>query len=299
VQKMKKILIIDDEPDSIAVFELLLTNLNYEVISESNPLNAIEKIRITQPDLIILDWLMPEMEGIEVLSNMKSILEIREIPVIISSGIRTQSSNLHTALSLGAIDFLKKPIDEIELEARVASAIKLYDYLRNSQKMQQEIHAKEMQIEQNKALFYQNELNKKNREMLVSAVSIFQNKKLVSVLKSEIFDEISELSEEHKSLVVKVLDRYENISSSINWDMFEKRFTELNSEFYNKLNNEFPDLSNGEQRLCAFFKLGLSTKEIAIINYSSYEAIRKAIYRIRKKLNQNEKVDLNLFFQAF
>ena len=296
---MKKILIIDDEPDSIEVFELLLTNLNYEVVSESNPLNAIKMIQTTQPDLVILDWLMPQMEGIEVLRNIKSTLEIKEIPVIISSGIRTQSSNLQTALSVGAIDFLKKPIDEIELEARVASAIKLYDYLRNTQKMQQEIHAKEMQIEQNKALSYQNELNKKNREMLVSAVTIFQNKKLVSILKSEIFDEISELSEEHKSLVAKVLDRYENISSSINWDMFEKRFTELNSEFYNKLNVEFPDLSTGEQRLCAFFKLGLSTKEIAIINYSSYEAIRKAIYRIRKKLNQNEKIDLNLFFQAF
>ena len=296
---MKKILIIDDEPDSIEVFELLLTNLNYEVVSESNPLNAIKMIQTTQPDLVILDWLMPQMEGIEVLRNIKSTLEIKEIPVIISSGIRTQSSNLQTALSVGAIDFLKKPIDEIELEARVASAIKLYDYLRNTQKMQQEIHAKEMQIEQNKALFYQNELNKKNREMLVSAVTIFQNKKLVSILKSEIFDEISELSEEHKSLVAKVLDRYENISSSINWDMFEKRFTKLNSEFYNKLNVEFPDLSTGEQRLCAFFKLGLSTKEIAIINYSSYEAIRKAIYRIRKKLNQNEKIDLNLFFQAF
>ncbi len=296
---MKKILIIDDEPDSIEVFELLLTNLNYEVVSESNPLNAIKMIQTTQPDLVILDWLMPQMEGIEVLRNIKSTLEIKEIPVIISSGIRTQSSNLQTALSVGAIDYLKKPIDEIELEARVASAIKLYDYLRNTQKMQQEIHAKEMQIEQNKALFYQNELNKKNREMLVSAVTIFQNKKLVSILKSEIFDEISELSEEHKSLVAKVLDRYENISSSINWDMFEKRFTELNSEFYNKLNVEFPDLSTGEQRLCAFFKLGLSTKEIAIINYSSYEAIRKAIYRIRKKLNQNEKIDLNLFFQAF
>ena len=296
---MKKILIIDDEPDSIEVFELLLTNLNYEVVSESNPLNAIKMIQTTQPDLVILDWLMPQMEGIEVLRNIKSTLEIKEIPVIISSGIRTQSSNLQTALSVGAIDFLKKPIDEIELEARVASAIKLYDYLRNTQKMQQEIHAKEMQIEQNKALSYQNELNKKNREMLVSAVTIFQNKKLVSILKSEIFDEISELSEEHKSLVVKVLDRYENISSSINWDMFEKRFTELNREFYNKLNVQFPDLSTGEQRLCAFFKLGLSTKEIAIINYSSYEAIRKAIYRIRKKLNQNEKIDLNLFFQAF
>ena len=169
---MKKILIIDDEPDSIAVFDLLLTNLNYEVLSESNPLNALEMIQATLPDLVILDWLMPQMEGIEVLRNIKSTLEIKEIPVIISSGIRTQSTNLQTALSLGAIDFLKKPIDEIELEARVASAIKLHDYHKNVQKMQQEIHDKEMQIEQSKALFYQNELNKKNREMLVSAVTI-------------------------------------------------------------------------------------------------------------------------------
>lgn len=296
---MKKILIIDDESDSIAVFELLLTNLHYEVKSVSNPLNAINMIHETQPDLIILDWLMPEMEGIDVLNKLKKIPEINEIPVVISSGIRTESANLHTALSLGAIDFIRKPIDEIELEARVASAIKIYDYLRETKKMQYEIHSKEMEIEQGKALFYQNELNKKNREMLVSAINIFQNKKLVSILKTEIFDEIGELSDEHKSLVIKVLDRYENISSSINWDMFERRFTELNNDFYNKLKSEFPTLSNGEQRLCAFFKLGLSTKEIAIINYSSYEAIRKAIYRIRKKLNQSEKVDLNLFFQAF
>jgi len=296
---MKKILIIDDEQDSIAVFELLLTNLNYQVESVSNPLYAIEMIKTTKPDLIILDWLMPEMEGIEVLGKIKNDPEISEIPVIISSGIRTESANLHTALWLGAIDLLKKPIDEIELEARVAAAIKLYDYHRDSKKMQLEIHAKEIQIEQKKALFYQNELNKKNREMLVSAVSIFQNKKLVSILKSEIFSEIGELSEEHKSLVVKVLDRYENMSSSINWDMFEKRFTELDDNFYTNLISEFPSLSNGEQRLCAFFKLGLSTKEIAIINYSSYEAIRKAVYRIRKKLNQSEKVDLNLFFQEF
>ena len=102
---MKKILIIDDEPDSIAVFDLLLTNLNYEVLSESNPLNALEMIQATLPDLVILDWLMPQMEGIEVLSKIKSTLEIKEIPVIISSGIRTQSTNLQTALSLGAIDF--------------------------------------------------------------------------------------------------------------------------------------------------------------------------------------------------
>jgi DNA-binding response OmpR family regulator len=296
---MKKILIIDDEQDSVDVFEFLLGNLNYEVISINNPLIAIQTIRELLPDLIILDWLMPQKEGIEVLRDIKKELDIKEIPIIISTGIRTHSTNLNTALTLGAIDFLRKPIDEIELEARVNSAIKIYDYLRETRLIRDEIHKKEIEISEAKSIHYQNELNKKNREMLVSAVSIFQNRKLINVIKTELFDEITELSAINKSQIDRVLDRYENISNSINWDLFECRFTELNNDFYNKLQTDFPTLSTGEQRICAFLKLGLTAKEIAILNFSSYEAIRKAIYRIRKKLNQNDKMDLNLFFQGF
>jgi len=296
---MKKILIIDDESDSIAVLELLLSNLNYNVFSINNPLNAIDTVREIMPDLIILDWLMPQKEGIEVLKDIKALPEINEIPVIISSGIRINSNNLHSALGFGATDFLKKPIDEIELEARVKSAIKIYDYLKETRIMQKKIHDKELEIAESKTRHYQNELNKKNREMLVSAVSIMQNKKLISIIKTDIFDQLKKIDKEQELQITKVLDRYENISNSVNWDLFERRFTELNNDFYTKLQNDFPNLTNGEQRICAFFKLGLSTKEIAIINYSSYDAIRKAIYRIRKKINQNEKVDLNLFFQAY
>ena len=295
----RSILVIDDEEESIAVLEYHLNNLNYNVTGISNPLKTIETIREINPDLIILDWLMPQKEGIEVLQEIKREEEFREIPVIISSGLRTNSTNLHEALSLGAVDFLKKPIDNIELEARVTSAIKIYDYIKESRRLTKEIFLKEIEITEAKAQFFQNELNKKNREMLVSAVSILQNKKLISVIKSNILDELKDLSGEHQLKISKVIDRYDNISNSINWNIFEKRFTELNNDFYNKLKTDFPNLSNGEQRLCAFFKLGLSTKEIAIINYSTYDAIRKAVYRIRKKINKNDMIDLNLFFQDF
>jgi two-component system, OmpR family, alkaline phosphatase synthesis response regulator PhoP len=56
---MKKILIVDDEPDSICVCKILLNQLNYEVVSISNPLHTVETIQQTSPDLIILDWMMP------------------------------------------------------------------------------------------------------------------------------------------------------------------------------------------------------------------------------------------------
>ena len=276
----------------------MLKSRNYEVFSISNPSKSIQTIQNTLPDLIILDWLMPQKEGIDVLKEIKQQPELNEIPVIISSGIRTHSENLHEALEYGAIDFLKKPIDEIELEARVKSAIKMYDYLKETRILQEENHEIAIRIAEAKSELYQSQLNKKNREMLVSAVSIFQNKKLINVIKTDIFKEV-ELNEIHKFQVSKVLDRYENISNSINWDLFEKSFTEINDNFYNKLLTDFPHLSNSELRLCAFFKLGLTTKEIATINYSSYEAIRKAIYRIRKKINIKEKTDLNLFFQGY
>ena len=296
---MKKILIIDDEIDSIDVFKFLLKKLNYEARGITNPLIAIETIKEYEPDLIILDWMMDAKEGIEVLKDIKKDTTIYEIPVIISSGVRTNSNSLKAALEVGAIDLLKKPVDEIELEARVKSAIKMYDYLIQSRKLIEEIHTKEVEISEAKSTYFQNELNKKNREMLVSAISIFQNKKLLNLIKSEIQINNQAISEDNKLKVLKVLDRFENITNSFNSDLFERRFVELNNDFYNKLQTEFPSLSSGEQRLCAFLKLGLTTKEIAIVNFSSYEAIRKAIYRIRKKVEQSEKIDIVQFFQAF
>jgi DNA-binding NarL/FixJ family response regulator len=81
--------------------------------------------------------------------------------------------------------------------------------------------------------------------------------------------------------------------------MFEKRFTELNVEFYKNLRTTYPMLSSNELRLCAFYKIGLSAKEISILIYSSYDAIRKAVYRIRKKMQISEKTELALFLQDF
>ncbi len=296
---MNKILIIDDEPDSIAVFELLLSNLNYITSGITNPLDSIQTIRLTSPDLIIIDWQMPQKDGIEVIKEIKSFPDLQEIPVIISTGLRTQSTDLKIALEAGATDFIRKPVDETELEARVKSAIQLYGYMNQSRQKQNEIHANEIELAEVKAKLLQNELNKREREMIVAAVSIFQNRRFLSVLKTEIFPDKIEFPEKIKTHLMCVLDKYDNIANSFNWELFERRLVELDSNFYNNLRSEFTDLTSGELRLCAFFKIGLSVKEVAILNYSNYEAVRKAVYRIRKKLNLNEKTDLSIFLQGY
>ncbi len=296
---MKKILIIDDEEDSIAVLEYLLEQLNYEVHSIQRPSLAKKTIEQVQPQLIILDWMMPEKSGIEVLKELKSDPDTADIPIIISTAIRTNSADLKIALDAGAFDFVRKPIDEIELAARVASAISTFDYMRKIVEMQMITAEQDLQLAETRSKLLQNELDKKERELIASTISVLHNKKLINTIKDDLLESDKNLNEQNKKQLFAVLQKYENMANSFNWEMFEKRFTELNVEFYKNLRLRFPDLTSGELRLCAFYKIGLSSKEISILNYSNYEAVRKAVYRIRKKMQISDKTELTLFLQEF
>ena len=282
---MKKILIVDDEADSICVCKLLLNQLNYEVVSISNPLQTIETIQQTSPDLIILDWMMPEKEGIEVLKEIKAIPELYEIPVIVSSGKRTQSNHFKDALHAGAIDLIQKPIDEIKLEARVNSALKMADYIKERREFQELIHL--------------TALRKKDKETIVTTVSILQKRRQLECLKTDIIEQLTTLSEQDQKKLIKIISKHEAMANGFNWELFKHRFTELNPEFYQNLCINHPELSPTEQHICAYFKLGMSPKEIAVLNISTLEAVRKAVYRIRKKIKIEDKVNLGIFMQAY
>ncbi|MDD2798013.1 MAG: response regulator [Bacteroidales bacterium] len=294
-----KILIIDDDESSIDVFEYLLEELNYEVFTLKNSLLALDRVREVSPQLIILDWIMPEKSGIEVLKEIKANSELSDIPIIISTGVRTDSGDLKTALDSGAFDFVRKPIDEIELAARVASAISTFEYIKQIVDMQIEVADQKLLLSETKAKLLQNELDKKERELIASTISILHNKKLIDNIKSDVLQsDVFDLSSTRNPFL-KILSKYEHESNSFNWQMFETRFTELNMEFYKNLRFQFPELTSNEMRLCAFYKIGLSSKEIAILNFSNYEAVRKAVYRIRKKMQMNDKTSLMLFLQDY
>jgi hypothetical protein len=161
------------------------------------------------------------------------------------------------------------------------------------------INRQNMELAEQKARMLQNELGKKEREMITAAVSIFQNKKLLSALNDDIFNEKIKYTREQSAYLNKVIDKYDNMVNSFNWKLFETRFTEINQEFYIHLISDFPDLTSNELKLCAFFRIGLSMKEIAVLNYSNYEAIRKSVYRIRKKMELDEKTELSIFMQGY
>ncbi len=117
-----KILIVDDEPFNIDYLEQELEELDYDTISAENGLDALEIVRAESPDLVLLDIMMPIMDGFTVLGQMKSDAALRDIPVIIISAMNDLKSMVR-GIEKGAEDYLPKPFEPILLKARIASSL--------------------------------------------------------------------------------------------------------------------------------------------------------------------------------
>ncbi len=119
-----KILIVDDSPSNIFFLEGFLKAEGYDVSTAKDGFECLDYLKTNKPDMILLDIMMPEMDGLEVLEKIVNNEETCNIPVVMVTA-RTDSEDLEKALSIGAIEYIKKPIDEIELLARVKSALKI------------------------------------------------------------------------------------------------------------------------------------------------------------------------------
>ncbi|MCP3661491.1 MAG: response regulator, partial [Gammaproteobacteria bacterium] len=131
-----KILIVDDQTEHLeAIVNIIENDTNsYRVLQAFDGLTAIKIAEKEIPDLIITDWEMPGMNGIELIKLLKSKEEIQDIPIIMCTGVMTKSENLATSLKVGAVDYVRKPVDKIELKARINSMLLLSEsYKKNAQ----------------------------------------------------------------------------------------------------------------------------------------------------------------------
>jgi serine phosphatase RsbU (regulator of sigma subunit) len=118
----QKILIVDDEPFNVDYLEQELQDLNYETISAINGQDALDKVNCEHPDLVLLDIMMPVMDGFDVLSHLKANVTTREVPVIVISAHNDLQSTV-TGIQLGAEDYLPKPFEPTLLRARISSSL--------------------------------------------------------------------------------------------------------------------------------------------------------------------------------
>jgi signal transduction histidine kinase len=184
------ILIADDQPKNIQIIANALgeTDIPHKTIRAINGKILCELAEKRLPDLIITDWQMPEMDGIEAIKHLKKNKSTQNIPIIICTGIMTTSEDLRIALDSGAVDFLRKPIDAIELQARVNSMLKLSDSYNViiEQKNSLELRKTELQ-KTNK------ELEETLKSLIETQTKLIQSEKMASigVLASGIAHEIN------------------------------------------------------------------------------------------------------------
>lgn len=122
MDKQPKILIVDDEPFNVDYLEQELEDLHYETVSASNGQEALEKLQSESPDLVLLDIMMPVMDGFAVLTQLKADSRLRDIPVIIISA-NNDLQSVVKGIEQGAEDYLPKPFEPVLLHARISSSL--------------------------------------------------------------------------------------------------------------------------------------------------------------------------------
>lgn len=278
-----RILVVDDNIDIIRSIVSHLTETGWkDVVNAPNGRAAVEIALETLPDLIVMDWEMPLMTGIEATRKLKGHKSTEHIPVIIATGKMTESEDLKVALEAGAIDYLRKPIDFIELDSRINAALRL-------RKQQMEIQS-----------LLKTEIDLKSRKLSTASMLIVEKNHMMQGQFSELQDlweladkgKIDELKQRLRRLSRVVQGQIETDSS---WDSFKFHFEEVHPDFFVKLKKDGVDLTVKDLKLGAYLRLGVENKEMARLLNISPESVKKALYRMKIKLGIGQEVNLREF----
>jgi DNA-binding response OmpR family regulator len=273
----EKILVVDDDVSVVDIISDVLADTGYEVFASFNGKQAIDIAKQEIPDLIILDWEMPVINGIETLEAIKCIPDFKTVPVIMISGRMTSIKNLKKALDTGAIDFIRKPVDPVELIARVRSMLLLSNYHKES------IRKKDWE------LTLLSKTNHQNDELLSELIGfidkMYESCKSVDAMK---FNEL-------KSMLNRVKANIRNNS----WEQFQYYFKNVHPGFSDNLMKAWPKITHEELRLCYFLRMNMSSKEIASLTNREMHSIDMARYRLRKKLKLKREDKLHEFLMQF
>ena len=112
-----KILIVDDEPDLLRLIAYALQIEGYQIVTASTGMEGLRKVQSENPDLAILDLMLPDINGVEICKQLRSQPETADLPIMVLSA-RVQVADKVRALQAGADEYVSKPVDSDELVAR-------------------------------------------------------------------------------------------------------------------------------------------------------------------------------------
>lgn len=118
VNVRKRILIVEDTNTIVMVEKLMLSDKNFDIDTARNGVEGLMKVQSVKPDLVLLDIMMPEMDGIEMCRQLKSNPETKSIPVVMVT-TKGEPDKVEQAFIAGCDDYVTKPIDKVELRSKV------------------------------------------------------------------------------------------------------------------------------------------------------------------------------------
>ncbi|MEB3164307.1 MAG: hybrid sensor histidine kinase/response regulator [Prochlorothrix sp.] len=135
------VLVIDDEPDNFDVVEALLYEENYDLHYASSGENIFARLARVDPDVLLLDVMMPDVDGLALCHQIRSHAQWRNLPIIMVTAL-TNKEDLAACLEAGADDFISKPVNKTELKARIHSILRIkaqYDDLQALLRLQEDM----------------------------------------------------------------------------------------------------------------------------------------------------------------
>ncbi len=278
------VFIIDDNPENIKVLGNLLEKNGYAPVVFLNAKIALKSIRKKRPELILLDIMMPEMDGYEMCQTLKDDSSFKDIPVIFLTG-KTDTEDLVKGFDLGAADYVKKPFEFAELLARIKTHIgfkKAREEIKTlNQRLEDKVNERTAELEEMNAAL--KVLLKKNEKDMIEI-----EEKIISNYESLILPFVHKLKEtlpekKQESLV----------------DIIEFNLKKVTSAFSKKLNEPMKHLTPAEIQIASMIKQGLTNKEIANVLDNSVRTVTNHRENIRQKLNlKNTKINLRSFLST-
>ncbi|MGD1910053.1 MAG: response regulator [Rivularia sp. (in: cyanobacteria)] len=152
-KKLETILVIDDSPTNLEILHDVLGGAGYEVLVEMDGVSGIEQVESNPPDLILLDVMMPKIDGFETCRRLQENPSTKHIPIIFITAL-TEAEEKVKGLSLGAVDYITKPFEQEEVLARINLHLKLRKLNLELDKQKQELErrVKERTFELSQAL---------------------------------------------------------------------------------------------------------------------------------------------------
>lgn len=154
--KEPQILIVDDSPTNATALLAILQQAGFNVVVANNGESALKKVKETPPSLILLDVMLPEMDGFEICLRLKQIKEAQDIPVIFMTALSKIEDKVK-GLSMGAVDYVTKPLQKEEVIARVNVHLKLSNLNKQLEAQSQELKVTLKQLQESQLQLIQNE----------------------------------------------------------------------------------------------------------------------------------------------